>query len=121
MDFVSDSLANGRRIKCLTVTDDFTRESVQIATDFGMGAGYVTRLLDEAAKFRGYPRAVRTDNGPEFTARAFLAWTQAHQVVHLLIQPGRPMQNGYIENFNGSFRDECLNENWFTSLADARV
>jgi putative transposase len=120
MDFVSGSLANGRRIKCLTVTDDFTRESVQIATDFGMGTGYVTRLLDEAAKFRGYPRAVRTDNGPEFTARAFLAWTQAHQVVHILIQPGRPMQNGYIESFNG-FREECLSEHGFTSLADARI
>jgi len=121
MDFVSDSLANGRRIKCLTVADDFTHQCVQIATDFGMGASYVTRLLDEAAKFRGYPGAVRTDNGPEFTARAFLAWTQQHKIVHLLIQPGRPMQNGYIESFNGTFRDECLNEHWFTSLADARL
>jgi len=121
MDFVSDSLANGRRIKCLTVAYDFTPECVQIATDFGMGASYVTRLLDEAAKFRGYPGAVRTDNGPEFTARAFLAWTQQHKIVHLLIQPGRPMQNGYIESFNGTFRDECLNEHWFTSLADARL
>jgi len=121
LDFVSDSLANGRRIKCLTVADDFTHECVQIATDFGMGASYVTRLLDEAAKFRGYPQAIRTDNGPEFTARAFLAWAQQHQITHLLIQPGRPMQNGYIESFNGTFRDECLNEHWFTSLADARI
>ena len=120
MDFVSDSLFTGRRIKCLTVVDDFSRESVQIAVDFGMGAGYVTRLLDEAAKFRGYPKAIRTDNGPEFTARAFLAWTQSNHIEHVLIQPGCPTQNAYIESFNGSFRDECLNEHWFTSLADAR-
>ena len=120
MDFVSDSLSSGRRIRCLTVVDDFSRESVQIAVDFGMGAGYVTRLLDEAAKFRGYPKAIRTDNGPEFTARAFLAWTQSRKIEHVLIQPGCPTQNAYIESFNGSFRDECLNEHWFTSLADAR-
>src|SRR5690606_31911935 len=68
MDFVSDALANGRRIKCLTVTDDFTRECVDIAVDHGIGGVYVVRLLDQAACFRGYPRAVRTDNGPEFTS-----------------------------------------------------
>ena len=120
MDNVRDSLSTGRRIKCLTVVDDFSRESVQIAVDFGMGAGYLTRLLDEAAKFRGYPKAIRTDNGPEFTAKAFLAWTQTNKIEHVLIQPGCPTQNAYIESFNGSFRDECLNEHWFTSLADAR-
>jgi putative transposase len=63
---------------------------------------------------------VRTDNGPEFTSRTFIAWTQRHSIEHLLIQPGRPMQNGYVESFNGKFRDECLNEHWFTSLAQAR-
>lgn len=120
MDFVSDALANGRRIKCLTVTDDFTRECVDIAVDHGIGGAYVVRLLDQAACFRGYPRAVRTDNGPEFTSRAFIAWTQRHGIEHLLIDPGKPMQNGYIESFNGKFRDECLNEHWFTSLAQAR-
>ncbi|MDP2380772.1 MAG: IS3 family transposase [Pseudohongiella sp.] len=121
MDFVSDSLANGRRIKCLTVADDFSHECVDIATDYGISGQYVTRLLDQAALFRGYPRAVRTDNGPEFTSRAFMAWTQAHGIRHLLIQPGRPMQNGYIESFNGKFRDECLNEHWFETLPQARV
>jgi putative transposase len=121
MDFVSDSLASGKRIKCLTVADDFTHECVQMAVDFGMGASYVTRLLDETAQFRGYPQAIRTDNGPEFTSKAFLAWTQTHEIKHILIQPGRPMQNGYIESFNGSFRDECLNEHWFGSLAEVRA
>ena len=120
MDFVSDSLANGRRIKCLTVADDFTHECVDIAVDYGISGQYVTRLLDRAAIFRGYPAAVRTDNGPEFTCRAFIAWAQAHGVRHILIQPGRPMQNGYIESFNGKFRDECLNEHWFQTLPQAR-
>ncbi|CAN1515873.1 Tra5 Transposase and inactivated derivatives [Burkholderiaceae bacterium] len=121
MDFVSDSLSNGRRIKCLTVADDFSHECVDIAVDYGISGQYVTRLLDQAAIFRGYPLAVRTDNGPEFTSRAFMAWATAHGVRHILIQPGRPMQNGYIESFNGKFRDECLNEQWFQTLPQART
>ena len=121
MDFVSDSLANGRRIKCLTVADDFSHECVDIAVDYGISGQYVTRLLDQAAMFRGYPAAVRTDNGPEFTSRAFIAWTQEHHIRHILIEPGRPMQNGYIESFNGKFRDECLNEHWFQNLRQART
>lgn len=121
MDFVSDSLVNGRRIKCLTVADDFSHECVDIGVDFGISGQYVTRLLDQAATFRGYPDAVRTDNGPEFTSRAFMAWAQARGIRHLLIQPGRPMQNGYIESFNGKFRDECLNEHWFETLTQARA
>ena len=120
MDFVSDSLANGRRLKCLTVADDFSHECVDITVDYGISGEYVTRLLDRAAVFRGYPAAVRTDNGPEFTSRAFIAWTQKHRVQHLLIEPGKPMQNGYIESFNGKFRDECLNEHWFQTLQQAR-
>ena len=121
MDFVSDSLANGRRIKCLTVADDFSHECVDITADYGISGLYVTRLLDRAATFRGYPRAVRTDNGPEFTCRAFMAWAQGHGIRHILIEPGRPMQNGYIESFNGKFRDECLNEQWFQTLHQARA
>jgi putative transposase len=120
MDFVADALASGRRLKCLTIADDFTHECIDIAVDHGMGGVYVTRILDQAACFRGYPKAIRTDNGPEFTSRAFIAWTQYHGIEHILIEPGRPMQNGYIESFNGKFRDECLNEHWFTSLAQAR-
>ena len=80
----------------------------------------MTRLLDRAAQFRGYPKAVRTDNGPEFISRAFMTWAQKHGSQHLLIQPGSPTQNAYIESFNGTFRDECLNENWFESLDQAR-
>ncbi len=90
MDFVSDSLSNGRRIKCLTVADDFSHECIDIAVGFGISGQYVTRLLDQAAIFRGYPIAVRTDNGPEFTSRAFLAWTTLHGIRHILIQPDSP-------------------------------
>ena len=120
MDFVSDSLSNGRRLKYLTVADDFSHECVDIAVDFGISGEYVTRLLDRAAVFRGYPNMVRTDNGPEFTSRVFMAWAQTHGIRHILIQPGRPMQNGYIESFNGKFRDEHLNESWFETLQQAR-
>ncbi len=116
MDFVFDALANGRRIKCLAVVDDFTRESVDVAVDHSIGGAYGVRLLDQAA----YPRVVRTDNGPEFTSHAFIAWAQRHGIEHILIEPGAPTQNAYIESFNGKFRDECLNEHWFTSLPQAR-
>lgn len=121
MDFVSDSLVNGRRLKCLTVADDFSHECIDIPVDYGIGGQYVTRILDQAALFRGYPRAVRTDNGPEFTSRAFIGWCQTHGISHLLIDPGKPMQNGYIESFNGKFRDECLNDHWFETLDQARA
>lgn len=124
MDFVSDAIARpgavSRRIKCFTVADDFSHECVDITADFGIGGAYVTRLLDRAATFRGYPRAVRTDNGPEFTCRAFMTWAQKHGIKHILIEPGSPTQNAYIESFNGTFRDECLDENWFESLEQAR-
>jgi len=115
-----DFLAGGRRIKCLTVTDDFSHECVVLAVDHGIGGEYVTRLLDQAARFGGYPKAVRTDQGPEFTSRAFLGWSTARRVRHILNQPGKPTQNAYIESFNGKFRDECLNEHWFETLAQAR-
>ena len=120
MDFVSDALASGRRLKCLTVADDFSHECIDIAVAHAMPGGHVIQVLEQAARFRGYPRAVRTDNGPEFTSRAFIGWAQARGIEHILIQPGRPMQNGYIESFNGRFRDECLNENWFETLSQAR-
>ena len=86
----SHSLPNGRRLKCLTVADDFSHECVDIAVDWGISGQYVTRLLDRAAIFRGYSLAVRTDNGPEFTSRAFMGWAHAHRVKQILIQPGRP-------------------------------
>jgi putative transposase len=120
LDFVMDALANGRRIKCLTIVDDFSRECVDIAVDHGIGGEYVTRLLDQAGQFRGCPLAIRTDQGPEFTSRAMLAWAHGRGVRHLLNDAGKPTQNAYVESFNGKFRDECLNEQWFETLAQAR-
>ncbi|AJX03224.1 integrase core domain protein [Burkholderia mallei] len=119
---ISDgALSNGRRVKCLTVVDDFTKEAVDIVVDHGISGLYVARALDRAARFRGYPKAVRTDQGPEFTSRALDQWAYANGVTLKLIQAGKPTQNAYIESFNGKFRDECLNEHWFTTLAHARA
>ena len=121
MDFVMDALANGRRIKILTVVDDCTKEAIDLVADFGISGHYVTRILDQAARFRGYPRAIRTDQGPEFTGRALDQWAYQRGVQLKLIQPGKPTQNAFIESFNGKFRDECLNVHWFSTLDDARV
>ncbi len=107
IDFVMDALSNGRRVKCLTVVDDFTTEAVDIVVDHGISGLYVARALDCAARFRGYPKAVRTDQGPEFTSRALDQWAYANGVTLKLIQAGKPTQNAYIESFNGKFRDEC--------------
>jgi len=120
IDFVMDSLANGRKLKCLTIADDKTHECVDIAVDHGISGLYVTRVLEQAAIFRGFPQAIRTDGGPEFTSRVFMGWMHNNGIEHLLIQPGKPTQNAYIESFNARFRDECLNENWFINLDDAR-
>ena len=121
MDFVSDALETGRRLKCLTIVDDFTKEAVDIVVDHGIGGEYVTHVLDHIARFRGLPRSVRTDQGPEFTGKALDAWAYRNRVELRLIEAGKPTQNAYIESFNGKFRDECLNEHWFHSLAEARA
>jgi len=120
LDFVMDSLANGRRLKILTVVDDFTKESVLIEPAHSLTGDDVAELLDRVSQFRGYPEAVRTDQGPEFTCRAFDQWAYEHGVTPLLIQPGKPTQNAYIESFNGKLRDECLNEHWFRNLVYAK-
>ncbi|MBH1927918.1 IS3 family transposase, partial [Serratia ureilytica] len=120
MDFVMDALANGRRIKCLTCVDDFTKECLTITAAFGISGVQVTRILDSIALFRGYPTTIRTDQGPEFTCRALDQWAFENSVELRLIQPGKPTQNGFIESFNGRFRDECLNEHWFSDILHAR-
>jgi putative transposase len=94
---------------------------VDIVVDFGISGQYVTRVFDRAALFRVHPQAVRTDNGLEFTSRAFMACAQAHGIRHIPIQPGRPMQNGYIESFNCLLHDEHLNECWFQTVDQART
>ncbi len=121
MDFVFDRSADGRVIKCLTIVDDATHESVAIVPERAIGGQHLTRILDQLATTRGLPRVIRTDNGKEFCGRAMLTWAHAHHVTLRLIEPGKPNQNAYIESFNGRLRDECLNEHWFLNLAHARA
>jgi putative transposase len=120
LDFVSDALANGRALRALTVLDDFTKESPAIEVDNSLSAPRVTRVLDSVIDQRGLPERIRTDNGPEFTSRCFVAWAEQKGIQVTYIQPGKPTQNSFIESFKGRFRDECLNANWFENLADAR-
>lgn len=122
MDFVSDALANGRRLRVFNVVDDCTREALVMEVDISISGQRVARLLDEHAAIRGaYPHSIVCDNGPEFISHALDQWADEHGVKLEFIQPGKPVQNCFIESFNGRFRDECLNENWFVSLDDART
>lgn len=120
MDFVFDELACGRRIKTLTVVDDCTKESVCIVADTSIPAAYVTRTLDQVKAERGLPKVIRTDNGPEFAGRVMQDWAARSGVELRFIQPGKPVQNAYIESFNSRLRDECLSQHWFASLSHMR-
>ena len=100
--------------------DDHTRQALAVEVHRAISGAHVTRILDRIALFRGYPSAIRTDQGPEFTGKALDQWAALHHVGITLIQPGKPTQNAYIESFNGKLRDECLNDHWFISLQQAR-
>jgi len=121
LDFVSDAFSNGRALRALTMVDSYTRECPAIAVDTGISSRQVTRTLERVIEQRGAPVALRCDNGPEFTSRHFLAWCAQKKIALVHIQPGRPMQNGHVESFNGRLREECLNASWFVNLADARA
>jgi putative transposase len=120
MDFVFDRVASGRTIKSLVIVDDATHECVAIVAEHSIGGTHLTRILDEVCAKRGKPTVIRTDNGPEFVGKAMLNWSFRMGVQLKLIEPGKPNQNAYVESFNGRLRDECLNENWFTSLFHAK-
>jgi len=120
LDFVSDALTDGRRFRVLTVVDDHTRECLALVVDTSLSGRRVVRELDAIITKRGRPFTVVSDNGTEFTSMAILRWSQDRQIDWHYIAPGKPMQNGFIESFNGSFRDECLNETLFSSLGEAR-
>ncbi len=120
MDFVSDSFATGRRFRVLNIVDDYTKESPAMEVDTSLGGRRVAQVLDRLKETRRLPEVIRTDNGPEFISRALDEWAYQNGVKLDFIQPGKPMENAFIESFNGRFRDECLNENWFLSLQEAR-
>lgn len=120
MDFVSDSLFDGRKIRILTVIDSFTRECLALRVAKSLPAQSVTDALDQVIAVRGKPRTIQVDNGAEFTSNHFDAWTYFHDITVDFIRPGKPVENAHIESFNGRLRDECLNSQWFKSLDDAR-
>lgn len=120
-DFISDALYNGRRFRCLCVIDIHSRECLAIKTDTSLSGHIVADTLDRLIELRNSkPGILVTDNGPEFTSKALGQWTQEKNISLSFIRPGKPLENAYIESFNGRLRDECLNENWFISLDDAR-
>lgn len=121
MDFTSDTLGDGRVFRTLNIVDDFTRECVAIEVDRSLPGLRVARVLERLHGSVGLPETIVVDNGPEFAGRTLEAWTYAHGVTLRFIRPGRPIENAYVESFNGKFRDECLNEHWFVSLADAQA
>ena len=120
IDFIQDTLTDGRCFRALNIVDDFTRECVAIEVAKSIPGERVARTLDRLAKERGLPTVIVVDNGPEFTSRVLDQWAHAHNVRLHFIRPGKPVENCFVESFNGKFRDECLNENWFVSLDDAR-
>lgn len=121
MDFVSDQLGpSGRRFRVLTVVDGFTRECVLLHAAFSISGREVARELSRVGDVRGLPKAILIDNGSEFTGKAMDQWAHEKSVKLDFIRPGKPIENAYIESFNGKLRDECLSENWFTDLEDAR-
>lgn len=120
LDFVSDTLVDGRRFRILCVIDDFSRECLTTVVDNSLSGMRVARELDLISERRGYPCMVVSDNGTELTSNAILKWQQDRQVEWHYIAPGKPMQNGFVESFNGRLRDECLNEHLFSNLPTAR-
>ena len=121
LDFVADQLASGQRFRVLNVVDDFTRECLVMHVGVSITGHDVVRELAAVVRFRGPPLAIITDNGPEFAGKALDLWTHELGISHLFIRPGKPVENAYIESFNGRLRDECLNLHWFLSLEQARV
>jgi putative transposase len=121
LDFMSDAVAGGRRLRLLCVLDLCTREALAIAVDTSLPGARVVDVLDRLATARGQPAELVLDNGPELTGRALDGWAAARGIRLRFIAPGKPSQNGFVESFNGRFRDECLDRAWFTSLADARA
>jgi len=121
MDFMSDELFNGDRIRLLTLVDNFTRVSPCIEVDRSIPAGRVVEVLEKVAAESGLPKTIRVDNGTEFTSKVLDQWAYSNGVELDFTRPGKPTDNAFIESFNGRVRQECLNENWFLSLADARL
>lgn len=120
-DFIFDALSCGRRLKCLTIVDVFSRECLAIEVSISLPGRDVVHIFNCLVDARGIPETVMVDNGPEFTGRALGEWVLENNVNLAFIRPGKPIENSFIESFNGKFRDECLNEQWFRNIEGARV
>lgn len=120
MDFTRDSLASGRKFRTLNLMDGCTREALCIEVDTSLPGLRVVQVLERVGQERGLPETIQVDNGPEFISRVVDQWAYANGVALHFIDPGKPVQNAFIESFNGKFRDECLSQSWYTSLDDAR-
>ena len=120
-DFIFDTCADGRTLKCLTVVDEWTRECLAIDVAGSIRSGRVIEILAQLVSVHGAPRYIRSDNGPEFIATAILRWVQVAAIETAFIDPGKPWQNGTDESFNGKFRDECLSLEWFRNRLEAKV
>ena len=120
LDFMSDSLTDGRSYRTLNVINDFNREGLAVEVDHSLPSARVVRVLNQVAEERGYPRKLRSDNGPEFVARALEAWAENHGVELKPIEPSKPTQNGYVERFNRTFRQEVLDVYAFSDLDEVR-
>ena len=121
MDFLLDGLFDGRRLRILTLVDDFSRECLVIEVDTSLPGARVLQVLNQVSSMRDVPKTIVVDTGPEFAGKALYAWAYKPGVGLHFIKPGKPVQNAYIESFNGKFRDECLNEHWFGSMAEAQA
>lgn len=120
LDFMSDALGRGRRIRVLSVLDTCTREALAIEVNTSLPSAVVVRVLERVISERGQPAELVMDNGPELTSRRLDQWAYEREIQLRFIEPGKPVQNAVMESFNGRLRDECLNQHWFMSLADAR-
>lgn len=120
-DFVHDAAESGRKFRVLSVLDVHTRECLALEADTGFPGPRLTRLLEAILANRTRPLAIRCDNGPEFTSRHFLAWNLERKIEVVHIDPGKPVQNAFVESFHGRLREECLNASWFQNLWDARA
>jgi len=120
IDFIEDRLAGGRPFRTFNVVDDYSRECLAIEAATALPAARVMKVLERLIIQRGRPDGIVLDNGPEFTAHAFLRWAAQTGITLDFIEPGKPVENAFVESFNGKFRDECLNQHWFLDLADAR-
>ena len=120
-DFVFDACANSQQLKCLTVVDEFTHESLAIDVAGSIRSARVIDVLARLISLHGAPAFLRSDNGPEFVSTAILKWLADNRIDTALIDPGKPWQNGTAESFNGKFRDECLSVEWFRTRAEAKV